>query len=945
MWPNLSSFGASIDKINDGSDAHKIRVSGDLDDSQINLLTQSGFVYSNEWRGYVRNQPTFKLSELRTWFPKFDPNTMIDKKIPMVLEQVQVIPGLSLPSFNIGGYSMQNNSGNNSLTPNEISSLLGINVAPPSPTPTPESAIPETEVEIENASPVEMQLGESIEASGDSDNEDNDQETPVQQNQAEQFTLFSNLTADSIVNVNENIVVNNEMDNEDDEDIMDDDEDEDQDEVKSKIEDVGEKIGGAIKDRFAGKSIKVSDLNEMTEKEKADNIKKTLIWPYSYKKAKENGAHVSVCYFINKLRDVIPDLGSLERRNPSSTEKSIGERVYVGMLNAVSEHLNESVTSIKELVDALIKMNDDARVKGFMEYFNKDKISIYSERGKKSYSFKKLYTLFRIFEFNQQDYDRRIKDSKPHETLPINLSNFYVKEDADQWLKDYVDRQTNHFWASKIKGIRDNTGKPVIPERPHLDSLKNDWLDGSNKSGNDLIDTFGFRGVEFGNWLPQDERQTVLNEAYASCKALASILAVDDKELSLDGDLAIAFGSRGRGGKKSAAAHYEPDYRVFNLTRKNGAGSMAHEYGHALDHHVLNIINSRLKDISDENNTEYHPVQKRDSALFSIGNERGLKALDWVYEHSIKEKQSYQEITDYKERFGAVIANLIEAQSELINTMKAKKNYNADIKELVDSINRGTSNVESWLDNKNDFKSSFTCVQLIISNIFEESGAPQPSKEFFAELKIAMESNKKYYYEDVLKETVKLNEMGLFDALKNSNKKLDYLSDFSSRTTKQIAEAVQAVSGLNIKKERLKKIEGNLQFIYSRLMRLSEVIKNPERSSERSTEFYDNAVLLDKNRKSYWATSHEMFARAFECFVFDELSKRGERCDYLVHSVGGDLYSSSNFKGNPYPADDERKIINEKMRGYLSHVALLMQEYKKYCENNKETNKKYLKFA
>lgn len=44
--------------------------------------------------------------------------------------------------------------------------------------------------------------------------------------------------------------------------------------------------------------------------------------------------------------------------------------------------------------------------------------------------------------------------------------------------------------------------------------------------------------------------------------------------------LAIAFGSRGKG---NALAHYEPGRVVINLTKMKGAGSLAHEFGHALD--------------------------------------------------------------------------------------------------------------------------------------------------------------------------------------------------------------------------------------------------------------------------------------------------------------------------------------------------------------------------
>lgn len=50
--------------------------------------------------------------------------------------------------------------------------------------------------------------------------------------------------------------------------------------------------------------------------------------------------------------------------------------------------------------------------------------------------------------------------------------------------------------------------------------------------------------------------------------------------------LAIAFGSRGKGG---ALAHYEPGRKVINLTKLKGAGCLAHEFGHAFDHYLFGL--------------------------------------------------------------------------------------------------------------------------------------------------------------------------------------------------------------------------------------------------------------------------------------------------------------------------------------------------------------------
>lgn len=81
----------------------------------------------------------------------------------------------------------------------------------------------------------------------------------------------------------------------------------------------------------------------------------------------------------------------------------------------------------------------------------------------------------------------------------------------------------------------------------------------------------------------RDVRRTENNERVG--KDYRSGVDVPPKALSLDGQLGLAFGARGTGGLKPAKAHYEPSTIVINLTKKNGAGSLAHEWFHALDNY------------------------------------------------------------------------------------------------------------------------------------------------------------------------------------------------------------------------------------------------------------------------------------------------------------------------------------------------------------------------
>jgi len=111
-----------------------------------------------------------------------------------------------------------------------------------------------------------------------------------------------------------------------------------------------------------------------------------------------------------------------------------------------------------------------------------------------------------------------------------------------------------------------------------------DWRKGQDVSPEQFSEAFGFRGVEFGNWVGKAnrERQDSLNRAYDALHDLAELLNIPTRALSLSGKLGLAFGSRGKG---TASAHYEPARMVINLTKTKGAGSLAHEWFHALDNY------------------------------------------------------------------------------------------------------------------------------------------------------------------------------------------------------------------------------------------------------------------------------------------------------------------------------------------------------------------------
>jgi hypothetical protein len=129
--------------------------------------------------------------------------------------------------------------------------------------------------------------------------------------------------------------------------------------------------------------------------------------------------------------------------------------------------------------------------------------------------------------------------------------------------------------------------KDILNERRETNTprIGENHRNGADVTPAQFSDTFGFRGVQFGNYVEGARRQADLNEAYDALMDMAGVLGIPAKAISLNGELGLAFGARGQGGKKPAKAHYEPDNIVINLTKNAGAGSLAHEWWHALDNY------------------------------------------------------------------------------------------------------------------------------------------------------------------------------------------------------------------------------------------------------------------------------------------------------------------------------------------------------------------------
>jgi hypothetical protein len=121
------------------------------------------------------------------------------------------------------------------------------------------------------------------------------------------------------------------------------------------------------------------------------------------------------------------------------------------------------------------------------------------------------------------------------------------------------------------------------PERERAwERIGPDVRAGLDATPSDVMERFGFRGVEWGAWVPQHERQRFLNAFADACHDLCEALGVPPGFASLGGRLGLAYGSRGAG-VRGGAAHFDAKRGLIHLTRTSGIGALAHELGHALD--------------------------------------------------------------------------------------------------------------------------------------------------------------------------------------------------------------------------------------------------------------------------------------------------------------------------------------------------------------------------
>ena len=199
------------------------------------------------------------------------------------------------------------------------------------------------------------------------------------------------------------------------------------------------------------------------------------------------------------------------------------------------------------------------------------------------------------------------------------LIEFNDRDTARAFLKEN-NADLTELWDQHKDKV--NVKKSDMRSNANRERIGPDHRSGQDVTTEQFMNTFGLRGGQFGNWVKQGanskDRQNMLNDAYDAFMDLAGVLNIPPEAIGLGGKLAMSFGARGKG---RAMAHYEPSQVIINLTKTKGAGSLAHEWFHALDHHFTSF-----RDSSDRNKTReatYITYQPEPSMMYTPQKGRG----------------------------------------------------------------------------------------------------------------------------------------------------------------------------------------------------------------------------------------------------------------------------------------------------------------------------------
>lgn len=427
---------------------------------------------------------------------------------------------------------------------------------------------------------------------------------------------------------------------------------------------------------------------------------------------------------------------------------------------------------------------------------------------------------------------------------------------------------------------------PLPPDRKRTGPARRN----GDVRGEDFKETFGLRGVEFGNWNNQDERQALMNDAWDGLMDLADVMGIPPKAIGLNGDLALAFGARGHG-LNSARAHYELDRAVINLTKERGAGSLAHEWFHALDHY--------------------------------FGRQDGKASATWVInKDGTRSLKTSSDATDdlasggFTRNRSGVRPEVRAAYEKLLTTMtKRAETYVEDMAKVDKFTGATREELASALDSLRRDLSEQKDVRYWKRN--NKPASAELLAEFDAIAKAMIDGDMLAITTDWT--TVKVPSV----STPTGSKAVTRWTNDSLERLSAIYKQVRGRSGFDGTNQNglMDRLRGNMNRYSQRLKMLAEAQSGTEKQRMVPTEFAREARELDQGRGGdYWTTPHEMAARAFQGYVEDKIATQGGTSRFLNYGPeNAGILTPWGFK-RPYPTGAERIAINKALDEFVGEL-------------------------
>jgi hypothetical protein len=449
---------------------------------------------------------------------------------------------------------------------------------------------------------------------------------------------------------------------------------------------------------------------------------------------------------------------------------------------------------------------------------------------------------------------------------------------------------------------------------PRFKKLKREGPD--RRSGDiteeEFAQTFGFRGVEYGNWCNQAERTAMLNMAYDSFADMADGLGVPRRFMGFNGRLGIGLGSRGRG---KAAAHFEPSTNVINLTKTVGAGALAHEWVHALDRELnrhANLVSGPYLTSAIENMISEDGVSSRMAQLVGDGS-----AHPFLKEMSNMMRTFVAGAGDPAQR----VENFKLAAKTHIGVMQREMLKPADLKAIAETFAARTTN--NIISERFPDGISYADRETQYDPIYKEQLAigTRLAAEWHTLTAAYFQEAERRLTDNAGKDGGKTESIGALLFEGGRGKGYTFTREHAAR------QVVAHIPNAGPEHE-LFAADWVSKLGFKQFKRF--YVKAPEapRNADLSA-FMESALALDgykSSKKLYWSNAQELLARGLSAVIHDRMLEKGIRNDFASRYSGAQEFEGSEYLTSPNPEGAERELFSRAARPLIAKLQLWSQE-------------------